>query len=69
MPTPARCLAHFSGRCVASTAAEGLAIGSPAAEGCVMVNEDSMPVLDDVQHRLIELIGGVTIHVADAGPG
>ena len=37
--------------------------GKPAA-----VNVDSIPELEGVEHRLIDLSGGVTIHVADAGP-
>ena len=32
------------------------------------VNVDSIPELEGVEHRLIDLGGGVTIHVADAGP-
>jgi pimeloyl-ACP methyl ester carboxylesterase len=32
------------------------------------VNVDSIPELEGVEHRLIDLSGGVTIHVADAGP-
>ena len=32
------------------------------------MNVDSIPELAGVEHRLIDLSGGVTIHVADAGP-
>jgi alpha/beta hydrolase fold len=32
------------------------------------VNVDSLPELEGVEHRFIGLGGGVTIHVADAGP-
>jgi pimeloyl-ACP methyl ester carboxylesterase len=32
------------------------------------VNLHSLPELEGVQHRLIDLGDGVTIHVADAGP-
>jgi pimeloyl-ACP methyl ester carboxylesterase len=32
------------------------------------VNVDSIPELEGVEHRLIDLGGDVTIHVADAGP-
>ena len=32
------------------------------------MNLNSIPELEGVQHRLIDVGGGVTIHVADAGP-
>jgi pimeloyl-ACP methyl ester carboxylesterase len=32
------------------------------------MNTNSIPALEGVEHRFIELGGGVTIHVADAGP-
>ena len=32
------------------------------------VNVDSLPELEGVEHRFVDLGGGVTIHVADAGP-
>jgi pimeloyl-ACP methyl ester carboxylesterase len=34
----------------------------------VAVNVDSLPELKGVEHRFVDLGGGVTIHVADAGP-
>ncbi|MBV8346215.1 MAG: alpha/beta hydrolase [Mycolicibacterium sp.] len=33
-----------------------------------MARPDSLPVLDDLEHRFIDVADGVTIHVADAGP-
>ena len=32
------------------------------------MNTNSIPALEGVEHRFIDLAGGVTIHVADAGP-
>src|ERR1700758_4624440 len=32
------------------------------------VNVDSLPELEGVEHRFVDLGGGVTVHVADAGP-
>ena len=32
------------------------------------MNVDSIPELEGVEHRLVDVGGGVTIHVADAGP-
>ena len=32
------------------------------------MNVSSLPVLEGVEHRFVDLGGGVTIHVADAGP-
>jgi pimeloyl-ACP methyl ester carboxylesterase len=32
------------------------------------VNRNSLPELEGVQHQFVDLGGGVTIHVADAGP-
>ncbi len=34
----------------------------------VAVNVESLPELKGVEHRFVDLGGGVTIHVADAGP-
>jgi pimeloyl-ACP methyl ester carboxylesterase len=42
-------------------------IGSPS-EKRAAVNRNSLPELEGVQHQFVDLGGGVTIHVADAGP-
>jgi len=36
--------------------------------GGASMNTNSIPTLEGVEHRFIDLGGGVTIHVADAGP-
>ena len=41
---------------------------SPSEKRVAAVNLNSLPELEGVQHQFVDLGGGVTIHVADAGP-